>query len=45
MDKPGPKKAIVLGATGLVGNELLDRLLHSTAYAEVLTDSGARQTD
>ncbi|MBW5445825.1 NAD(P)H-binding protein [Cohnella sp. CFH 77786] len=35
MDKPGIKKAILLGATGLIGQELLEKLLHSEAYGEV----------
>jgi len=30
-----PKKALLLGATGLVGKQLLDKLLASPAYAEV----------
>ena len=33
--EPGVKKAILLGATGLVGTQLLEKLLASTAYGEV----------
>jgi uncharacterized protein YbjT (DUF2867 family) len=37
MNEPGPKKAVLLGATGLVGGQLLGILLESEAYGQVVT--------
>ncbi|WP_373514308.1 oxidoreductase [Persicitalea sp.] len=35
MNQPSPKTALVIGATGLIGQQLVDQLLQSDQYSEV----------